>query len=252
MQDARPWHEQDSFWAAVAPVLFTQRRWAHAPAQVEKVIALLGVEPGANILDLCCGVGRHSIELARRGFDVTGVDRTRQYLDYAKKQAQAQGVEVTFVRDDMRVFCRQEAFDAIINLFTSFGYSEDPQEDRQVLLNAHCSLRAGGVLLMDMMGKEVLARIFRERDWHEEDGILVLEERKLSQNWSWIESRWIMIKDGERTELNLSHRLYSAAELISLLHECGFTQVEVYGDLAGSPYDQTAKRLVVVARKGTD
>ena len=61
-----PWHEQDAFWKTVAPVLFVQRRWADAPAEVEQVVSLLGIEPEAQILDLCCGVGRHSLELARR------------------------------------------------------------------------------------------------------------------------------------------------------------------------------------------
>jgi SAM-dependent methyltransferase len=249
MQEVKPWHEQDVFWETVAPVLFARRRWSDAPAEVEKVVSLLGIGPGTHILDLCCGVGRHSLELARRGFHVTGVDRTRMYLDRASKQAEAEALKVEFVQDDMRTFCRPEAFDVVINLFTSFSYFEDPEEDRQVLLNVYRSLKPGGVFLLEMLGKEILARIFRERDWHEENGVLILEERKISQNWGWIESRWIMLKDNDRTELRLSHRLYSAMELISLLTGCGFTHVDGYGDLAGSAYDHMAKRLVIVAHK---
>jgi hypothetical protein len=79
--------------------------------------------------------------------------------------------------------------------------------------------------------------------------VLILEERKICKNWGWIESRWIMLKDNRRTELRLSHRLYSAVELTSLLTECGFTHVDAYGDLAGSAYDHMAKRLVIVAHR---
>jgi SAM-dependent methyltransferase len=233
----------------VAPTMFTQRRWEDAPAEVEQVVALLGIKPGAHVLDLCCGVGRHSLELARRGFQVTGVDRTRLYLDRASKQAEAEGLKVEFVQSDMRDFCRPDAFDAVVNLFTSFGYFEDPEDDRQVALNMCRSLKVGGVFLIEMLGKEVLARIFRERDWHEENGVLILEERKVSKNWSWIENRWIIFADSNRTELNLSHRIYSATELASLLTECGFTHVDAYGDLEGRAYDHLARRLVVVARK---
>jgi hypothetical protein len=100
------------------------------------------------------------------------------------------------------------------------------------------------------MGKEVLARIFRERDWYEIDGILILEERKVHRNWTWIESRWILIKDGKKVEHQISLRLYSAAEFSALLKECGFNSIDVYGDLAGAPYDHTAKRLILVAHKG--
>ena len=93
MQERKPWHEQDGFWETVAPILFAERRWLDTPAEVDQVVSLLGIGSGAHILDLCCGVGRHSLELARRGFRVTGVDRTRPYLDRASKQAEAEGLD---------------------------------------------------------------------------------------------------------------------------------------------------------------
>src|SRR5207244_6079914 len=80
---------------------------------------------------------------------------------------------------------------------TSFGYFENPQEDRQVAMNISHSLKPRGVLVMEMMGKEVLARIFQERDWHEEDGVLILEERKIRSGWDWIDARWILFQDGK-------------------------------------------------------
>jgi SAM-dependent methyltransferase len=249
MQEAKPWYEQNAFWDTVAPVLFTERRWEDAPAEVEQVVSLLKIEPGAHVLDLCCGVGRHSLELARRGFQVTGVDRTRLYLDRASKQAEAERLDIEFVQSDMRTFCRPDAFDAVVNLFTSFGYFEDPEDDRQVAMNVYRSLKPGGAFLIDMMGKEVLARIFRERDWYEENGAIILQERRVTKNWSWMENRWLIFKDNQRAELNLSHRIYSAVELASLLTECGFTHVDAYGNLDGSAYDHLARRLVVVARK---
>jgi SAM-dependent methyltransferase len=180
---------------------------------------------------------------------VTGVDRTRLYLDRASKQAEAEGLKVEFVQSDMRTFCRLDAFDAVVNLFTSFGYFEDSEDDRQVALNMYRSLKSGGVFLIDVMGKEVLARTFRERDWYEEDGVLILEERKVSKNWSWMENRWIIFVDNNRTDLKLSHRIYSAVELASLLTGCGFAHIDAYGDLEGSAYDHLARRLVIVAHK---
>ncbi len=249
MEDTKAWHEQDVFWETVYPILFTERRLSDASAEADKIISLLRIEPGANMLDLCCGVGRHSLELARRGFNVVGVDRTQFYLGKAAKQTEADGLNVEFVQCDMRDFCRRDAFNVVLNLYTSFGYFEDPEEDHRVVRNVYHSLKSGGLFLIETMGKEVLARIFLERNWREEDGMIILEERKLSKNWSWIDNRWMMIKGNDRTEFRVSHRLYSATELSTLLAECSFTQIDVYGSLEGSPYDHTAKRLVVVARK---
>ncbi|MBD3334973.1 MAG: methyltransferase domain-containing protein [Candidatus Eisenbacteria bacterium] len=245
----RPWHDDDAFWSAVEDVLFPARRRELAEDEARRIVACLGIEPGARILDLCCGVGRHSVQLAKLGFQVTAVDRTESYLKRARASASEEGVEVEFIHEDMRRFRRDEAFDAAVNMFTSFGYFEDPEEDRLVVRNLCGSLRPGGRLMMDLMGKEVLARIFRPRDWHEGDGFIILEERAVSQNWSWIQNRWIVLRGDERRDLSLSHRLYAASELIKLLRDEGFGAARSYGDLAGAPYDHAAKRLVVVAEK---
>ena len=165
MTDPKPWHEDDEFWERWEPVMFTQQRLANTPAEVEQIIALLDIKPEAQILDLCCGVGRHSLEFARRGFQVTGVDRTQRYLSQATEQANREGLHAEFVQDDMRTFCRPDSYDAVINMFTSFSYFEDPEEDRQVIANVYQSLKSEGKLILETHGKETLARIFRERVW---------------------------------------------------------------------------------------
>mgnify|MGYP000371382035 CR=1 FL=1 len=246
---AKAWHEDDRFWERTAPFQFSARRWAAAPEEIEKVVALLGLTPGMRVLDMPCGPGRHSLELARRGFVVTGVDRTAAFLEEAKRRAAAEGLSVEFVCDDMRRFRRPKAFDVAVNLFTSFGYFDDQAEDRKVLENFFVSLRPGGKLLVDVKGKEVLARDFRPRDWIEQDGALFLEEREILAGWSKVRTRWIVVRNGKQEEFTLTLRLYSGAELAALLREVGFAEVEVFGSLEGIPYDQEAKRLVALATK---
>ena len=102
---------------------------------------------------------------------------------------------------------------------------------------------------MDLMSKEVLAKRFRERDWPERDGMILLQERKLADGWSWIDNRWILIEGTDRREFAVSHRLYCGAELRRELHEAGFAAVELFGDLDGAAYDHEAKRLIVLARR---
>ncbi len=243
------WYERDDFWETMAPKIFGKLHWSAAPAEVEDIVRLLDIPPGADVLDLCCGPGRHSLELARRGFRVTGVDRTPAYLAQARERAGAEGLSVEFVEGDMREFRRPDAFDAILNIYSSFGYFEGADDDSRVLDNAYACLRGGGKLLMDMMGKEVVARIFRERDWHEEGGVLFLEERSVDPGWGAMRNRWIMVKDGERFEFEFHLHLFSGVELDSLLRGAGFGSVNLFGDLKGRPYDQAAGRLVALARK---
>ena len=249
MTESKPWHEDDFFWETWGPVMFTERRLAATATEVEGVVSLTGIRPGAHVLDLGCGIGRHSLELARRGFKVTGVDRTIHYLKQANESAEKENLKVEFFQDDMRSFYRPGTFDAAINMFTSFSYFEDPEEDRQVVANVYRSLKPAGTFLLDMIGKERLARVFTDRRWHEENGVLVLEERKVSKNWGWMENRWIMIKDNKRTEFRVTHRLYSATELVRLFTDCGFKKVDVYGNFEGSPYNHRAETMVTVGCK---
>ena len=244
------WHEDDGFWEQLGPLLLDERISGDATSQVDDVAHLLELEEGAHILDLGCGIGRHSVELARRGFRVTGVDRTEKYLDTARQKAASADVRIEFIHDDMRRFRRGEAFDAAVNMLSSFGYFADPAEDRRVLDNIHTSLKPGGRLLTDLAGKEVLARIYQGRDWGQvADGTLVLEERKVVGAWEAIQTRWIFIQGTERQEFTTCLRLYSAREITDLLKKAGFGSVAVHGALDGSPYDQTATRLIVTARK---
>jgi hypothetical protein len=104
--------------------------------------------------------------------------------------------------------------------------------------------------LLEMVGKEVLARTFQERVWNEHSsGVIMLERRTISRDWTWYERQGILLRDQLRRDYRFAHRVYSAAELAFLLMECGFSTVNVYGDLTGAPYNHAATRLVAVARK---
>lgn len=249
MTGSRPWHEDESFWATWGPLMFTAQRIADATEEVSKIIKLLGIQQGASILDLGCGIGRISLEFARRGFRVTGVDRTEGYLAQARQQADTENLDVEFVHGDMRAFVRPDSFDAVVSMYTTFGYFEDPADDRRVVSNVHESLRVGGAFLMEMHGKETLARIFVERSWEERDGAIWLQERKVSRNWSWMWNRWIVLKGNERIESEISHRLYAGTEAEALLIASGFSRADIFGNLDGAPYDHLARRLVAVARR---
>lgn len=244
-----PWYEDDRFWRGVESALFSPDKMSAARREVDGVVSLLSLKTGACVLDLCSGPGRHALELAGRGYQVTAVDRTRMYLERARKAAKQQGLEVEFVKEDMRTFVRPGAFDAVINLYTSFGYFEEESENRLVLENACASLREGGAALFELTSKEIVARDFRERNRTIIGDISLLEVRSAGNHWDWLETRWVVNKGGRNRDFTWKIRLYTRREFEAMLSAAGFQDLRTFGGLDGSPYDHEARRLVVAARR---
>jgi SAM-dependent methyltransferase len=243
------WFENDEFWRDFYPYMFPAERFAATPEEVSRIIALTQCT-GGSVLDLCCGPGRHSVEFARRGFQVTGVDRSPFLLDRAREHATRSYAVLEWVQEDMRSFVRSGSFDLACSLFTSFGYFEDEQDDLRVLRNIHLSLKENGVLVIDVLGKERLARVWKDTMCTElADGSLIYQRPKIRDDWTRIRSEWTLVKDGRAQSFTFEHTVYSGRELKDRLLSCGFRQVQLFGDLQGSPYDLEATRLVAVARK---
>jgi SAM-dependent methyltransferase len=249
MDEQPVWHEDDEFWAVFRDYVFPPGKFEQGSEQIEKLLALLDLKSDAQIVDIPCGVGRHAVELADRGFSVTAVDATSSYLDTAREHARDMDVEIEFIHEDMREFRQQESFDAVLNLYTSFGYFEERDDDERTARNFHESLRPGGKLVMELASKETLAGKFEKRTWEERDGSYIIEEHDIYDNWNWMENRWIIVDKGDVREFAVSHRLYSAFELSELLERVGFRDVSVYGDLEKAEYDENAEKLVIVAQK---
>jgi SAM-dependent methyltransferase len=249
MNPTPAWHDTPEFWQLAEPIIFSPARIAATPVEIDKIAALLPLPPASVVLDACCGIGRHSLELARRGHLVTGVDQVASYLARARQAALAEGLTVEFIPQDMRSFCRPQSFDAALSLFTSFGYYDDPAANQRVLLNIAASLKTGGKFLLDVHGKESLARIFQKRQWEQSGEYAVIEEHEVLDDWARVRNHWILLQGSERHDLEFTLRLYSATELKTMLLAAGFTAVQAYGSLDGIPYNHEAKRLIIVATK---
>jgi SAM-dependent methyltransferase len=243
------WFEDETFWETLYAFLFPEAKFTAAEAEVDKALRLVGFS-GQSVLDLACGPGRHSLALARRGYRVTGVDRSRYLLDKARALAGQGGVDVEWVEADMRSFVRPEAFDLGLSLFSSFGYFETDEDNRLVLQNLWRSLRPGGVCVLDLMGRETLARRFQPVLCHElPDGGLLVDRPLVLDDWTRVQSEWILIRGESARRFHIRLRLYSGNELKQLLSQVGFSRVHLWGDLDGNPYGADARRLVAVGWK---
>lgn len=241
------WFADDAFWRETYSFMFTDARLAAATSEVEQIMTLAECSDG-RVLDLACGPGRHSVAFARRGFEVTGVDRSPFLLERARANARDAGVEVEWTQADMRGFRRPRAFDLAICLFTSFGFFRDDHDNQQVLTNVAASLAPGGAFVLDVLGKEVHARRYMATTSRDLPDGVVVHRHQIVDDWTRIQNEWIILRDGASRSFHFSHWLYSARELSDMFRRAGFAQVRVYGDLAGAPYGADASRLVVVGR----
>ncbi|MCC6739521.1 MAG: class I SAM-dependent methyltransferase [Planctomycetia bacterium] len=249
MSRRREWFDDERFWRDTYDFMFPPERFEAAPAEVSALLKLAKPR-GKAVLDLCSGPGRASVELAKRGYRVTGVDRTRFLMGKARARAKAARVKVEWVESDMRDFARPAAFDLALSLFTSFGYFDDKSEDLLVLRNVFASLRPGGVFVIERTGKERLARIFQPTTSQRvPDGGWLVERHEIFDDWTRIRNEWVVIRGGKSRIFRFHHTLYSGQELRDRLEAAGFADVKLYGSLAGDAYGVNAARLVAVARK---
>jgi len=220
--------------------------------QCDFVVSALELQPGARVLDLCCGQGRHAVELAKRGFCVTGCDLSEYLLGLARERATEAGVDVEFVHGDMRELPWENTFDAVVLLFTAFGYLETDEEDERALQAIRAALRPGGLLLADHHNRERTSSWLGNgrKDWWEGDGHIVLDQ----EEWDVLRSRITMTRtiippDGARRQTGFVLRMYSHSEWMGMFRRAGLEWARSYGGYDGSDYGHDSRGLIIVARK---
>ncbi|GGT15951.1 class I SAM-dependent methyltransferase [Streptomyces purpureus] len=240
--------QDDDFWTEFHDFLFSEQRYSQAEELLD-TSPLLSFPAGARVLDLCCGPGVFTVPLARRGCEVTGVDRSGAMLDRARKLAAEAGVGPRYVQADVLEYADPGAFDAVLNMFTSFGYFEDPADNARVLRQMRTSLVPGGTMLLDVAGKELLARkVVPPKVVQRGDDLLVQTDTVLD-DWARLRSDWVLVRGERVTRASLVWFVYSAVELRRMALEAGFVDVEVFGGFDGRPYDQDAERLILRAAR---
>ncbi len=244
------WFSQPQFWERVYPFMFSAARDEQAHEEVAQLVELTGIT-GGRALDLCCGPGRHSVPLAKAGFDVTGLDISDFLLERAAARAETAKVEVDWVREDMRNYAMPGGFDLVINLYTSFGYFSQSSDDMKVLRNIASSLTEGGAVVLDVVGKEALAgQLPLDRQpTVEHDGSLLIERIEVVEDWGRAKVQWMLIRGKSVQRFDFEHTLYSGRELRELMNWAGLSEVKLFGGLDGRPYGPGAQRLVAVGRR---
>jgi len=225
--------------------------------EVDEIISLTGIEPNDHILDLCCGQGRHSIELARRGFThITGLDRSRYLIRLARQRARKEKRTITYREGDARrIRLHDKKFHTVLIMGNSFGYFEHLEDDLSVLKSCRRVLLSGGTLLIDVTNGDWMRENFDKRSWEWIDqDHLVCRERSLSADQTRLISREVVthVDRGVIIDQFYAERLYNPKDLKDLLEKAGFSSVRFHGEMIGSStrgqdLGMMANRLIVTA-----
>lgn len=216
--------------------------------EVDRIVDLLDLSGGARVLDVPCGAGRHSVELARRGFRVTGLDLSEPLVATAREAASREGLPVEFVVGDMRELPWKGGFDAAFCFWTSFGYF-DAAGDAAFLQGVHEGLVPGGRFLLETLTRETLLADFHEESEYDLGDLHVLERRRFDHGTGRVETEFTLSR-GEHVETTAtSLRAYSCEELGELLASAGFEDPMAYDTKTGEPFGPEARRLAMVAKR---
>jgi SAM-dependent methyltransferase len=245
----RHWWEElfnDDYLRTVAPLDPGQ-----IAAETDWIEHALGVEGGAAVLDVACGIGRHSIELARRGYEVTGIDLSATMVQRAEGACLGAPRRPSFTQGDMLALEYEESFDAAFCVGSSFGFFDD-QRNADVATRIHRGLKDNGTFLLQVINRDHAIQSQPAMAWFEGDGCVCMEESSVNYITSRLNvKRTVIFDDGRQREIEFSVRLYSLHELGQLLHQSGFRILEVSGHVRtpGAFFGPSSRELIILAQK---
>ena len=223
--------------------------------EIDLITRISGAKPGDRILDLCCGQGRHTLELARRGYRmVTGIDRSRYLIRLARKRARTEGLNINFHEGDARKFrIKNEYYDHVFLLGNSFGYFEQKSDDEAVLKNINSILAPEGFLVLDLVDGEWMRNHYEARSWEWIDqNHFVCRERALTRDGERIVTRELIshAEKGVIADQFYAERLYTKDKIGALLERCGYENVHFHGSIdtastRGQDLGMMAHRMII-------
>jgi len=215
---------------------------------VDFMIDVLNLPDGGKMLDLFCGLGRHSIVLAERGYKPVGIEYNQEYLEIAHARAQEKKVEAKFIHGDVRKIEFGINYDAAIIMYHSFGYFSD-EDDRKVLQKIYDALHKQCRFLIEILSRDWLLSNFVAHEESIFDDIKIKEERTFDSSTNRVNFVIKRYKGGEVITKRGSWRLYSADEMTQILSKIGFKFIAGYNDLDKSPLTKNTRLMRLVFEK---
>ncbi|MDY6846281.1 MAG: class I SAM-dependent methyltransferase [Chloroflexota bacterium] len=220
-------------------------------SEVEFLINVASIPPQSNILDLCCGTGRHSMRLAELGYKVTGLDISSDFLKIAVEKSLRLGLSINWINKDMRDIPFENKFDLVFIMFGAWGFFEEDHENYAVFKAVNQALKMDGHFILDFFNRDWILRHFQPAHWVERKTGYYLEKRQFDNYKGRLNTESVFIKrDGAVIKWKTSLRAFTYQEIISVLKQEGFSIFNVYGDLERRTYDLNTPRMLLHAIKG--
>lgn len=218
--------------------------------EVARLVDLLALPAGSRVLDVPCGQGRHAHLLAEAGFDVDGLDYSEHLLDKAKRRGT--GATLRYTRGDMRKLPARWTgrFDAVLNLFTSFGFFLDPADDARVIAEFARVLKPGGVMVWHGGSRDGVMARFLERDWWKaDDGTVIAHERSFDPLSGVLSIRSTFEGPAASGEREHRIRLYTATRIAELCAAAGMVVEQAFDSFRDRPLTRRSSEMLLVARR---
>lgn len=231
--------------------LYSHRDQHEGRENIARAVEMAALNDDAEILDLCCGAGRHLLALHSLGFsNLSGLDLSRELLQRAQKELLAADVSATLIQADMRNIPAELSFDCIFSLFTSFGYFENDEDNHSVIVNAAERLKPGGVMLMDTINPSFLIPQLVEAEEKTMGTATLKIKREITADPPRVQKTTrIVERDGQEDIYFESVRLFSAQEFHDMYVAAGFDKVELFGSLQGHELTNESPRLIIRAQR---
>jgi SAM-dependent methyltransferase len=229
----------------VHPLLTDER----TEAEVDFLTAEFSLQPGARVLDVGCGFGRHSVALAQRGFQVTGIDPSEAMIAAARVRAAQAGVSVDFKLETGDRFTAAREFDTALCLFTTLGQISAEGVNEALIPQVYNNLRSGGLFAIEVPQRAPTVEALKLSDKFGEGERYTLVTREYHPGEKTVSETFTKYTPEYTRHYLLVYRLYSEPELRALLTGAGFTIQAVYGDYAGTPLKEASSHMFFIARK---
>lgn len=209
----------------------------------------LKMPTGGRVLDVPCGNGRHSMELAARGYRVTGIDLAPEFIAEAKETARTRGIEAEFLQQDMRDIGLAAEFDGAFCFGNSFGYG-DYEESCDFLEAVGITLKPGARFLLDTgLAAESLLPVLQQKRWAWLGDILYLSSNRYEAKESRLDIQYTFLREGQIDVRDASSYIFTLAELRRMIARAGMEAIEYYSSPERHPFALGSPRLLLVARK---